>query len=90
MPRKKIHCVGKCRVCEKKHYAHLGGWVVNGANKLVCYEINYETGELRTDCFDRAKDVGGPEMAVTMEGLRPGDGDMDTKVLLGLLEGDLL
>lgn len=63
---------------------------MNGANKLLCYEINYETGQLRTDCFDRAKDVGGPEMAVTREGLRPGDGDMDTKVLLGLLEGDLL
>jgi len=89
MPRKKIISVGKCRICGRKHYAHLGGWVVNGANKLLCYELDYEKGDLRTDCFERARAEGRAEMDATRKGLRPRDGEMDTAVLLGLLEGDL-
>jgi len=54
MPRKKIVCIGKCFICGTKHYQHLPGWVINGSNKLLCYELDYERNKLRTDCFRQA------------------------------------
>ena len=62
MPRKKIVCVGKCFICKTKHYAHLGGWVINGSGKLLCYEIDHE-GQLRTDCFKRAMERNSEQEA---------------------------
>ena len=89
MPRKKIICVGKCFICKTKHYAHLGGWVINGSDKLLCYELDYETGQLRKDCFTQAQTIGRSEMDVTFP--RPGSrsGEDDTTALLGLLKEDL-
>ena len=71
MPRKKIICVGKCFICQTKHYAHLGGWVINGSGRLLCYELDLETGQLRKDCFKQAIDVGRREMEFVGEGFRP-------------------
>ena len=88
MPRKKIICVGKCFICQTKHYAHLGGWVFNGSGKLLCYEIDHE-GQLRRDCFKKAQTIGRLEMDVTFQGPGSRSGEDDTTVLLGLLKEDL-
>ena len=88
MPRKKIICVGKCFICQAKHYTHLGGWVFNGSGKLLCYELDHE-GQLRRDCFQKAQTIGSSEMDVAFQGSGSRSGEDDTKVLLGLLKEDL-
>ena len=65
----------------------MGGWVITGSNKLLCYELDYD-GQLRTQCFAKNLDRG-TEVDVAGEGLRPGHEEMDTTVLLGLHKGDL-
>jgi len=89
MPRKKIVCIGKCHICGSKHYQHLGGWVINGAGKLLCYEMDYETKDLRKDCFEKARNDGGTEVECINEGLQSEPSQNWARLFMEKMEEDL-
>jgi len=85
--RKKAVAVGRCFVCDRIHYSHLGGWVFNGNKKLLCYEINYITGELRTDCFEKTRREAEARMG--LECNRSGLRTVSSKELLSKIKGNM-
>ena len=91
MPRKKAVSVGKCFVCDRRHYSHLGGWVFNGNGKLLCYELDYTNGELRTDCFEKAREKRDPRMGLecNRKGLRTVSAKELSRLFKANMEEDL-
>jgi len=85
--KKKVVSVGKCFVCNRIHYSHLGGWVFNGKNQLHCYELNFQTGELRTDCFEKTRREAEARMG--LECNRSGLRTVSSKELLSKIKGNM-